>query len=59
MEVGLQERGKAAEMVPSNRHLRDVLGLKGYEVHYAEFNGGHDYICWRGSFADGLLTLLG
>ena len=59
MDVGLQEKGKATEMVPSNRHLRDVLALKGYEVHYAEFNGGHDYICWRGSLADGLLALLG
>ncbi len=59
MDVGLQEMGKAAHMVPSNRHLRDVLVLKGYEVHYAEFNGGHDYICWRGTLADGLLTLLG
>ncbi len=59
MDVGMQEMGKAAHMVPSNRHLRDVLVLKGYEVHYAEFNGGHDYICWRGSLADGLLTLLG
>ena len=46
-------------MVPCNRHLRDVLTLKGYEVHYSEFNGGHDYICWRGSLADGLLRLVG
>lgn len=56
LEVGLQER---RDMVPSNRHLRDILQLKGYEVHYAEFNGGHDYLCWRGSFADGLLKLVG
>lgn len=59
LEVGLKEDGIIADMVPSNRHLRDVLGLKGYEVDYAEFNGGHDYICWRGSFADGLLKLVG
>ena len=26
---------------------------------YREFNGAHDYICWRGSLADGLLALLG
>ena len=56
LEVGLKEDG---DLVSSNRHLRDVLVLKGYEVDYAEFHGGHDYICWRGSFADGLLKLIG
>ena len=56
LEVGLKEE---FNMVPSNRHLRDVLVLKGYKVDYSEFNGGHDYICWRGSFADGLLKLIG
>lgn len=58
-EVGLKEKWGAVDMVPCNRHLRDVLNLKGYEVHYAEFNGGHDYVCWRGSLADGLVKLVG
>ena len=43
----------------SNRHMRDVLLAKGYEVHYREFVGGHDYLSWRGLFADGLIALIG
>jgi len=43
----------------ANRHLRDVLVAKGYTVHYREFNGGHDYVNWRGTLADGLLLLIG
>lgn len=39
--------------------MRDVLLKKGYEIHYSEFNVGHDGACWRGSFADGLIALLG
>jgi len=44
-------------MVAQNRHMRDVLLLKGYDVTYHEYAGGHDYACWRGSLADGLMTL--
>lgn len=55
LEVGLKEK---FDMIPCNRHFRDILVLKGYEVTYTEFGGGHDYVCWRGSLADGLLALL-
>ena len=42
----------------NNRHLRDVLRAREYDVAYREFNGGHDYACWRGGLADGLANLL-
>ncbi|MDT0451176.1 enterochelin esterase [Streptomyces hesseae] len=55
LEVGLQEW----MLLPQNRHLRNVLEARGYDVAYHEFNGGHDYACWRGGLADGLVGLLG
>ena len=39
--------------------MRDVLLAKGYEVHYQQFNSGHDYLNWRGTLADGLIALVG
>lgn len=53
VEVGWQEW----MMLAPNRHLRDTLLAKGYPVIYNEYNGGHDYICWRGGIADGLIAL--
>lgn len=50
--------GVGAILEPS-RAMRDVLLAKGYEVHYQEFIGGHDYLSWRGTLADGLLALVG
>lgn len=57
LEIGRFEG--AGRMLGTNREFRDVLQLKGYPVIYNEVNGGHDEIWWRGSFADGLISLIG
>lgn len=63
MEVGTLEkrssRGGMPDMVAVNRHMRDVLRAKGYQVTYREFAGGHDHVWWRSGLADGLIALLG
>jgi len=46
-------------LLAANRHMRDVLTLKGYQVTYREFNGGHCPECWRETLVDGLVELLG
>lgn len=61
LEVGLFERvalSYGADMVLEQRRLRDVLRAKGYSVIDSEYYGGHDYICHRGSLANGLIGLL-
>ena len=40
-----------------NRRMRDVLENKGYTIVYSEFTGGHDYLNWHGSLADGPIAL--
>ena len=49
--------GQDADLLGSNRRMQDVLLEKGYPVRYSEYYGGHEYMCWRGSFADGLIAL--
>jgi enterochelin esterase family protein len=53
-EAGLLER----DLLASNRRLHKVLRGRGYDVVYREYQGGHDYACWRGGLADGLIALL-
>jgi enterochelin esterase-like enzyme len=63
LDIGLMERGPSPDGGPDqvvvNRHMRDVLRAKGYFVHYVEFNGGHEYLSWRGTLSDALLVLAG
>lgn len=45
--------------LPAARRLRDTLTRAGcHDSSYREFNGGHDYLCWRTELADGLVALL-
>jgi enterochelin esterase-like enzyme len=61
LDAGLLETHPAPHGAPSllvsNRHLRQLLRAKNYPVHYKEFSGGHDYICWQETLVDGLLAL--
>ncbi|WP_433854301.1 enterochelin esterase [Streptomyces kronopolitis] len=45
--------------LPAARRLRETLAAAGYDdAVYREFNGGHDYLCWRTELVDGLVGLL-
>ncbi|MDF0715859.1 alpha/beta hydrolase-fold protein [Muricauda sp. 334s03] len=57
MDIGLYDAG--ASMLGSNRQFRDILMIKGYDVDYREFKGGHNYVNWRGTLADGIISLIG
>jgi enterochelin esterase family protein len=61
LEAGLLEN-TGGEFSPGllscNRHMRDVLVAKGYDVAYREFPGGHDSWNWRGIYPDGLRHFL-
>lgn len=62
MDVGRYEARSGDENevsdLAANRHLRDVLRLKGYSLRYREFCGTHDYYCWRNSLVDALRWIL-
>lgn len=59
LEAGLFENNCPDTLLAQNRRMRDVLEAKGYSVVYSEFAGGHEFLSWRGSVADGLIALAG
>ena len=59
LEAGLFETAHPASILAENRRMRDVLEAKDYTIVYSEFAGGHEYLNWRGSLADGLIALAG
>ncbi|MFX0037334.1 MAG: alpha/beta hydrolase [Candidatus Hermodarchaeota archaeon] len=59
LDVGVLEEASPSGIFNANRHFCTVLQEKGYPICYKEFLGGHDFICFRGSIADGLIYLIG
>jgi len=60
MDAGAYEldmSGRGGGILIPNRHLRDVLIARGYDVRYMEFLGAHEHINWREYLADGLIAL--
>ena len=54
LEVGRQEW----VLAEPNRRFAERLAQAGAGLRFVEYNGGHDYACWRGGIADGLRHLL-
>ncbi|MFT4217539.1 MAG: DUF3327 domain-containing protein [Micropruina sp.] len=54
LEVGRQEW----VLLGPNRELHHRLAAADVRHDYAEFNGGHDYACWRDGIVDGLRAVL-
>jgi hypothetical protein len=56
----VDQMGTGGNVLETSRHMRDVPLAKGYQVHYyQQFVGDHDYLSWRGTFANGLIALIG
>ena len=62
MDVGRYEARSEPENdvghLAANRHLRDVLQLKGYPLLYHEFCGAHHLYCCRQTLVEGLRWVL-
>jgi enterochelin esterase-like enzyme len=57
--VGFRNHKQRPSLLIANRHLRDILRAKGYQVAYTEFYGGHDELSKQHTLADALLALCG
>jgi enterochelin esterase-like enzyme len=63
LDVGLLETWPPPTGGPSlleaNRHLRDTLRAKGYDLTYSEYAGGHGHANWQATLPEELVSLLG
>lgn len=55
LEAGSEE----GELLESNVRFHQVLENGGNDVAFRVYRGGHDYACWRGGLADGIVAVLG
>jgi enterochelin esterase family protein len=63
LDVGLYDPGGSVRAddesnTAGNRHFRDVLQAKGYEVIYRETGGAHEFVHWSATLAEALIALL-
>lgn len=63
LDVGLLENIEVSFIknnsnLSMNRKMREALQAKGYPLRYVEFNGGHEYLWWQETLADGLIELV-
>ena len=58
-DLPADEAALTESMVVGNRHFRDVLEAKGYDVTYVEVGAAHNNLHFRSTLTMGLLTLLG
>ncbi|SLM62265.1 MULTISPECIES: enterochelin esterase [Dickeya] len=57
--VIFQEAGRReADIAFVNQQMRQALSAAGHRLHWREYAGGHDTLCWRGGLIDGLSWLL-
>ncbi|MEM7016392.1 MAG: alpha/beta hydrolase-fold protein [Pseudomonadota bacterium] len=57
LEVGLLDNDK--NIISANRRMKNVLQAKNYDLTYHEFAGGHDFMLWRGTLAQAIMTMMG
>jgi enterochelin esterase family protein len=54
LEAGSEE----GKLLKANHRFHDVLTKRGHAASFREYRGGHDYACWRGGLADGIIAAL-
>lgn len=59
LETFVSPGNRGHYLLATNRHMRDVLVARGYDLEYVEFNGVHSELNWQDWLAAGLVHLLG
>lgn len=59
LETWVSPGNRGHYLLATNRHMRDVLEARGYDLKYVEFNGVHSELNWQDWLADGLVRFLG